>query len=69
MNSEAYSHITHVLFLKCGSMLNIRSNDFIRRCIARVTSCKRKNHFGSHCGGEGGVVGIGRVVGVPKFYS
>ena len=33
---------THIISLKCGSMLNTRSNDFIRRYIEHMTSCTRK---------------------------
>ena len=50
------------------SALNTR-NDFIHRYIECVTSRKRENHFGSHCEGDSGVAGEGRVVGVPKFHS
>ena len=49
-----------------GIALNTHSNDFIRGYIERVTSRKRKNHFGSCCEG---VVGEGGVVGIPKFHS
>ena len=30
---------------KCGSVLNTRSNNFIRMYIEHVTLLKRKNHF------------------------
>ena len=37
--------------LKYSSVLNTRSNDFIRRYIERVMSCMRENRFGSRCEG------------------
>ena len=56
----------HIISLKRSSVLNTRSNDFIRRYIERVTSRKR---FESHWRGDGGVAGEGTVVGAPKFHS
>ena len=44
-------HVTCNISLKHGSALNTRSNDFISRCIKRVTSRKQKSHFGSRCKG------------------
>ena len=44
-------------------------NDFIRRYIERVTSCKRRIALGVTVRDDSGVAGEGRVVGIPKFYS
>ena len=51
-----------------GSALNTRT-DFIRRFIERVTLRKRKYRFISRCGGDSGVAGEERVVGVTQFHS
>ena len=72
MNSKAQFHLTryaHNISLKHNSALNTCSNDFIRTYIKCVMSRKWENHFVSHCGGESGVAGEGRVVGVLKFNS
>ena len=42
----------------------MHSNDILCTYIEHVTSRKRKS-----MGGESGVAGEGRVVGVPKFHS
>ena len=54
---------------KRGSVLNTRSNDFIRRYIERMMSYKRKIASWVTVRGDSDVAGEGRVVGVPMFHS